>query len=191
MTSPATTPAAATFRTHTYTVAEGGKVAPRWVGTELTIHNPDPKAGVANALASGAYENEAALVAAANQMRNIAIREAFRDAMDGSAEGADKVTLDDVIAAGRAVVMKAPRDRVEGGARKESSGVVKAAKAAKSKLDDTLTRAALDPAYAKRVVAAELYTTEAIAAERTRIEALPEADRPTLEAVVARIKAAV
>lgn len=175
----------ATLRTHTYTVAEGGKVRPEWVGREIPISNPEPNAGVANALASGAYENEAALVAAANQMRNIQLRDAARDEM--AKEGA---TLESVIAAMAGVQMKAPRERT-GEPKAKSSGEVKRAKAVAAKVDLTLTRAALDPAYAKKAIAAELFTREQIDAEAARIEGLDADKRPTLDATVAAIKAQV
>lgn len=88
-------------KTHTYTVQKGDAVRAEFVGTKVGLVNEDTLAG---ALSLGHYENEAAVMAAANAQRNIAANRVVRKAL--SKEGAK---VDEAIKAANAVKLGAPR----------------------------------------------------------------------------------
>lgn len=86
--------------THTYTVAEGGKVPSTFVGKEISWSRPD---SMAEALTMG-VENEATVVAAFNTQRDIVIRDRLRTYL--ATPGA---TLEGAAAIPATVKMGAPR----------------------------------------------------------------------------------
>jgi hypothetical protein len=88
-------------KTHTYTVQKGDAVRPEFVGTKVGLVNEDTLAG---ALSLGHFENEAAVMAAANAQRNIAANRVVRKAL--SVEGAK---IDEAIKAANAIKVGSPR----------------------------------------------------------------------------------
>lgn len=115
---------------HIYTVQAGDEVLARNVGTEVPVTEYTT---AAEALANGQFENEAAIMQAANSQRrikqNIAVR-AVLSKEDG--------TLQAAIAAAEAVVYKAPRPKGEG--KPKGSGEIVKAKTVAKRVDSNLVR---------------------------------------------------
>lgn len=88
-------------KTHTYTVQKGDAVRAEFVGTKVGLINEDTLAG---AISLGHFENEAAVMAAANAQRNIAANRVVRKAL--SVEGAK---VDEAIRLANAVKLGSPR----------------------------------------------------------------------------------
>lgn len=88
-------------KTHTYTVQKGDAVRAEFVGTKVGLVNEDTLAG---ALSLGHFENEAAVMAAANAQRNIAANRVVRKAL--SVEGAK---VDEAVKLANAVKLGSPR----------------------------------------------------------------------------------
>lgn len=63
------------MKTHTYVVQKGDNVKANFVGTKIELQNSTT---LAEALSSGHFESEAAVVAAANAIRNIAANRVVR-----------------------------------------------------------------------------------------------------------------
>jgi hypothetical protein len=63
------------MKTHIYVVQKGDNVKPTFVGSKIEVQNSQT---VAEALAAGHFESEAAIVAAANAIRNIAVNRVVR-----------------------------------------------------------------------------------------------------------------
>ena len=159
------------MHTHTYTVSEGKDVRPEFVGKEIEITSPD---SVAEALSSGAFENEAAIMKAANGQRHIEIRAAIRKVL-----GTEGKTIEDAIAAGKAVVVKAPRVVDPNAPKKPRSagtGLTKAAKAALDERYEMLDRLIEDGSAARQAVKLGLVKAEAIEAHRAFRAANPKAE---------------
>lgn len=88
-------------KTHTYTVQKGDAVKPQFVGTKVSITNADT---VAEGISLGHFESEAAIMAAANAQRNIAVNRVVRKALSK-----DDAKVDDAVALGNKVKLGSPR----------------------------------------------------------------------------------
>jgi hypothetical protein len=150
-------------RTHTYEVQKGDNVLPEHVGTEVGITEYTT---VAEAVANGHYENETAVVMAANAMRRIAANRVVRKEL-AKKDG----TVAKAIELANAVKLAEPKERGTGEGRKQGSGEIKAAKATHSKVE-TAIRNNLDNARKlKTLVEMEIVTEEQIAQVRAKVEA--------------------
>lgn len=89
------------MRQHTYVVQKGDNVKAQFVGTKVEIANSQT---TAEALSAGHFENEAALVAAANAIRNIAVNRVVRKEL-----AKDNGSVAEAIKQGNAVKVGAPR----------------------------------------------------------------------------------
>lgn len=89
------------MRTHTYVVQKGDNVLPRFVGTKIDLQN---STSVAEGLAEGHFESEAAIMAAANAIRNIAANRVVRKELANEAGSVAKA-----VQLGNAVKIGAPR----------------------------------------------------------------------------------
>lgn len=83
------------MKQHIYTVQKGDSVRPEFVGTKITLANAE---SLAEALESGHFASEAAVIAAANAQRNIDANRAVRKIL--SKEGA---SVTDAVTAGNAI----------------------------------------------------------------------------------------
>lgn len=89
------------MRVHTYIVQKGDNVKPSFVGTKIELQN---STSLAEALSAGHFESEAAVVAAANAIRNIAANRVVRKELATEAGSVAKA-----ISLANAVKVGAPR----------------------------------------------------------------------------------
>lgn len=89
------------MRTHTYVVQKGDAVLPRFVGTKIELQNSQT---VAEGLSHGHFESEAAIMAAANAIRNIAANRVVRKQL-----ALETGSVAEAIKLGNAVKIGAPR----------------------------------------------------------------------------------
>lgn len=89
------------MKTHTYTVQKGDNVKSQFVGTKVEIQNSTT---VDEALKAGHFESEAAIVAAANAIRNIAVNRVVRKEL-----AKDNGSTAEAIRLGNLVKVGAPR----------------------------------------------------------------------------------
>lgn len=89
------------MRTHTYVVQKGDNVKANFVGTKIEVQNSQT---LAEALSAGHFESEAAVIAAANAIRNIAVNRVVRKEL-----AKDNGSVAEAIKLGNAVKVGAPR----------------------------------------------------------------------------------
>lgn len=89
------------MKTHIYIVQKGDNVKPTFVGSKVEVQNSQT---VAEALSAGHFESEAAIVAAANAIRNIAVNRVVRKEL-----AKDTGSVAEAIKLGNAVKVGAPR----------------------------------------------------------------------------------
>lgn len=89
------------MKTHTYIVQKGDNVKSNFVGTKIELQNSTT---LAEALSAGHFESEAAVVAAANAIRNIAANRVVRKEL-----AKDNGSVAEAIKLGNAVKVGAPR----------------------------------------------------------------------------------
>lgn len=89
------------MKVHTYIVQKGDNVKPNFVGTKIELQNSQT---LAEALSAGHFESEAAVVAAANAIRNIAANRVVRKEL-----ASDTGSVAKAISLGNAVKVGAPR----------------------------------------------------------------------------------
>lgn len=89
------------MKQHIYVVQKGDNVKPTFVGTKIEVQNSQT---VAEALTSGHFESEAAIVAAANAIRNIAVNRVVRKEL-----AKDNGSVAEAVKLGNAVKVGAPR----------------------------------------------------------------------------------
>lgn len=89
------------MKTHTYVVQKGDNVKTNFVGTKIELQNSTT---LAEALSSGHFENEGAVVAAANAIRNIAANRVVRKEL-----AKDAGSVAEAVKLANAVKIGAPR----------------------------------------------------------------------------------
>jgi hypothetical protein len=130
------------MREHTYEVAKGNQVKPEHVGKKVSWMKAQT---VAEALSAGHFENEEALVAAAEQQRDIAVREDIRDILS-----TDDGTLEAAAEAAKTLTVGKPR--AGGGVSKVVKPKTQAERAAKGSGNRLFERAQADEKFLARMV---------------------------------------
>lgn len=130
------------MREHTYEVAKGNQVKPEHVGKKVSWLKAET---VQEAISSGHFENEAALVAAAEQQRDIAVREDIRDILS-----TDEGTLEAAAEAAKTLTVGKPR--AGGGVSKVVKPKTQAERAAKGSGNRLFERAQADEKFLARMV---------------------------------------
>ena len=108
------------MRTHTYTIPVGKDTNAKFHGVEITTDQPETSAEAIPKF----YENEAALIAAANRDRMIQQNRKVRGLLAKEDGDVAKATAE-----ANAIVVKAPRPESDGTAKPKSSGAIKKLKA--------------------------------------------------------------
>lgn len=162
-------------KTHTYTVQKGDAVRAEFVGTKVGLVNEDTLAG---ALSLGHFENEAAVMAAANAQRNIAANRVVRKAL--SKEGAK---VDEAIKSANAVKLGSPRAASTPKSAKPSTIRKNTAAASGNRLFE---KCATDADFLRRMVAQQIvdqaeYDTWLANRNLQDPKAAPKAEAPTTE----------
>lgn len=138
------------MREHTYEVAKGNQVKPEHVGKKVSWMKAE---NVQEALASGHFENEAALVAAAEQQRDIAVREDIRDILS-----TDDGTLEAAAEAAKTLTVGKPR--AGGGVSKVVKPKTQAERAAKGSGNRLFEKARGDQKFLDRMVRDQIIDIE-------------------------------
>lgn len=133
------------MKTHTYTVQKGDAVKPQFVGTKVEIQNSTT---VAEALQAGHFENEAALVAAANAIRNIAVNRVVRKEL-----AKDNGSTAEAIRLGNLVKVGAPRPAATPKTAKPSTIRKNTAAASGNRLFE---KCAADADFLRRMIAQQI-----------------------------------
>lgn len=138
------------MKTHIYEVAKGNEVAPEFVGKEVALTRATT---LAEAISSGQFENEDAVIAAATSQWLIGARDAIRTELGRKAEKGKESefvapTLESAAAKGNAFKVSAPGERKEAKPKTEK-GVARAS--ATSAGNALFVRYRDDEKFAKRM----------------------------------------
>jgi len=157
------------MRTHTIKLEEGKDVPQQFWGTEISV---DRYESIQEGLGAGAYSEERAVIDKAEGQRLIEVRDKIRKALKAGK------TLDEAIAASKAVVVK-PTRFADPNAPKapKSSGEIKKAKAVADDVADAIRNNLDNPKNLAvlQKLAPKVYTDERIAEVRAAVEAEKQA----------------